>query len=263
MEALTEMCDLISKNPNQYTAKIAWICKRCPPPESLLSGSSRISRFQLNAVLATARFISQCPNYDDPTPRKTVLEFIRSIPSSFTESFWPKSFGNASIASFYNELLGYVVKAIELYQDFSTDVAGFMGGIVFAAIDNWRSDLVITRAFLAALSENCPQIIPSDANKLVSRLLDTYLGSCSTGSSSSSNSSGNINVDALGGPSNGDNKGGSSFKEESMETLEKQDIAFKLIDRILDKVQVETSLLERIRLITKEQLRLMTSFLKV
>ncbi|KAK9071177.1 hypothetical protein SSX86_009745 [Deinandra increscens subsp. villosa] len=251
MEALTELCDLISKNPNQYSAKIAWICKRCPPPESLLAGSPRISRFQLNAVLATARFISQCPNFDEPTPRKTVLEFVRSIPSSFAQSFWPKSFPIASIASFYNEFLIYVVKATELYQDFSTDVAGFMGGIVSAALDDGSShsdsdsdsDSGISRVFLSALSESFPQIIPSDANKLVSRLLDSFLGSCSTASTSSSSS-----VDAL---------------DEPMETLEKQDIAFKLIERVLDKVQIDPNLLERIRLITKEQLRLMTSFLKI
>ncbi|KAI3774770.1 hypothetical protein L1987_49332 [Smallanthus sonchifolius] len=261
MEALTELCDLTSKNPNQYSSKIAWICKRCPPPESLLSGSPRISRPQLHAVLATARFISQCPNYDDSTPRKTVLEFIRSIPSSFGQSFWPKSFPNASIASFYNEFLGYVVKATELYQDFSTDVAGFMGGIVFAALNDGNSDLGISRAFLSVLSECFPPILPSDANKLVTRLLDSFLSTCST--ASSSNTSGNINVDALGTTANGDNRGASSFKEESMETLEKQDIAFRLIERVLDKVQIDPNLLERIRLITKEQLRLMTSFLKI
>ncbi|KAL8189102.1 hypothetical protein R6Q57_029363 [Mikania cordata] len=244
MEALTELCDLISKNPNQYSSKIAWICKRCPPPGSLLVGSTRISRFQLNAVLATARFISQCPNYDDQTPRKTVLEFIRSIPLSFGQPFWPASFANASISSFYNEFLGYVVKAAELYQDFSTDVAGFMGGIVFAALDDGGSDLGISRAFLAALSESFPHIIPSDANKLVSRLLESFLGNCSTASSLSG-------ID------------GSNFKEESMETLEKQEIAFNLIYRVLDKVQIDPDLLERIRLITKEQLRLVTSFLKI
>ncbi|KAI3803662.1 hypothetical protein L1987_31821 [Smallanthus sonchifolius] len=261
MEALTELCDLTSKNPHQYSSKIAWICKRCPPPESLLSGSPRISRPQLHAVLATARFISQCPNYDDSTPRNTVLEFIRSIPSSFGQSFWPKSFPNASIASFYNEFLGYVVKTTELYQDFSTDVAGFMGGIVFAALDDGSSDLGISRAFLSGLSESFPPIIPSDANKLVTRLLDSFLSACSA--ASSSNTSGNINVDGLGTPANGDNRGASSFKEESMETLEKQDIAFRLIERVIDKVQIDPNLLERIRLITKEQLRLMTSFLKI
>ncbi|CAH1425938.1 unnamed protein product [Lactuca virosa] len=248
MEALTELCDLISHNPNQYSAKITWICKRCPAPESLLSGSPRISRFQLNALLATARFISKCPNYDDSSPRNTVLEFIRSIPSSFAQSFWPKSFPNASIASFYNEFLGYVVKATELYQDFSTEVAGFMGGIVFSALnDNDRSsDSVISRAFLSALSESFPQIMPADANKLVTSLLDSIVTSPASSSST-----------------NGDSKGVSSFNEESMEQLEKQEIAFQLIERILDKVQIDTQLLERVRLISKDQLRLMTAFLKI
>lgn len=263
MEALTELCDLISKNPNQYAAKIAWICKRCPPPESLLSGSPRISRFQLNAVIATARFISQCPNFEDTGPRKTVLEFIRSIPASFSQSFWPKSFGNASIAAFYNEFLGYVVKATELYQDFSTDVAGFMGGIVFAALDDKSSDLGISRAFLSALSENFPQMIPLDANKLLTRLLDSFLGDDSAASSSYTGGNGNNSIDVLGTPTTGDSKGVSYFKDESIEYLEKQEIAFKLIERVLDKVQIDSTLMERVRLLTKDQLRLMTSFLKI
>ncbi|KAF5787480.1 putative 1-phosphatidylinositol 4-kinase [Helianthus annuus] len=257
MEALTQLCDLISNNPTPNSSKIAWICKRCPQPESLLSGSPRVSRSQLNAVLATARFISQCPNYDDVSPRNTVLEFIRSIPSSFGQSFWPKAFAVSSIGSFYNEFLGYVVKAGELYQDFSTDVAGFMGGIVFAALDDGSNELGISRAFLAAMAESFPQIIPADANKLVTRLLDSYLGSCPSGSS------GNVGVDGSSTPSGGDNKGVPNFKEEAMEMLEKQEIAFKLIERVLDKVQIDPGLLERVRLIAKEQLRIMTSFLKI
>nr|XP_043623129.1 phosphatidylinositol 4-kinase alpha 1-like [Erigeron canadensis] len=257
MEALTELCDLISKNPNQYSNKISWICKRCPQPESLLSASPRISRFQLNAVLATARFISQCPNYNDTNPRKTVLEFIRAIPSSFTQSFWPKGFPTASIASFYNEFLSYVVIATEMYQDFNTDVAGFMGGIVFAALDDLGTDVSISKLFLAALSESFPQIIPSDANKLVSRLLDSLV-------SSDLNDNGNNSVDGLlGTSSGGDSKGVLNIKDEPIEYLEKQEIAIKLIERVLDKVKIDPQLLERVRLITKEHLRLMTSFLKI
>ncbi|MFS7962385.1 putative 1-phosphatidylinositol 4-kinase [Helianthus anomalus] len=173
--------------------------------------------------------------------------------------FGRKHFAISSIGSFYNEFLGYVVKAGELYQDFSTNVAGFMGGIVFAALDDGSNELGISRAFLAALAESFPQIIHADANKLVMRLLDSYLGSCPSGSS------GNVGVDVDGSstPSGGDNKGVPNFKEEAMEMLEKQEIAFKLIERVLDKVQIDPDLLERVRLIAKEQLRIMTSFLKV
>lgn len=123
-----------------------------------------------------------------------------------------------------------------------------MGGIVFSALnDNGRSsDSVISRAFLSALSESFPQIMPADANKLVTSLLDSVVTSPASSSST-----------------NGDSKGVSSFNEESMEQLEKQEIAFQLIERILDKVQIDTQLLERVRLISKDQLRLMTAFLKV
>nr|GFB57122.1 phosphatidylinositol 4-kinase alpha 1 [Tanacetum cinerariifolium] len=188
----------------------------------------------------------------------TVLEFLRSIPSSFSMSFWPKSYSHALIMSFYNEFLSYVVIGTELYPDFSTDVAGFMGGIVFAALDDVGADLAISRAFLSALAKSFPQIIPLDGNKLVTRLLDSFLGLSDTGASSSGGNS----IDGFGSPTGRESKGVSYFLEESVEYLEKQEIAFKLIERVLDKVQVDTKLLERIRLITKEQLRLMTSFLK-
>ncbi|XP_071689006.1 phosphatidylinositol 4-kinase alpha 1-like [Rutidosis leptorrhynchoides] len=269
MEALTECIDLIIKNPNQYSCKIAWLCKRCPSSESLLSGCPCISRSQLNAVLATARFISLCHNYDDTNPRMTVLAFIRSIPSSFTQSFWPTSFTTASITLFYNDFLSYVVKAADHYQDFNTDVAGFMGGIVFAALDDFSfnnnnnnngasSDLGISKAFLYALSESFPQIVPLDANKLVTRLLDVPFSSVDVSGSSGAN-----NMDGVSTPANVDSKGVSYFKDESIECLEKQEIALKLIERVLDKVQIDSNLLEQIRLIAKEQMRLMISFLKI
>ncbi|XP_024959185.1 phosphatidylinositol 4-kinase alpha 1 isoform X3 [Cynara cardunculus var. scolymus] len=161
MEALTELCDLIAQNPSQFLDKIAWICNRCPPSDSLLSGSPRISRSQLNAVLVTARFISKCGNYNDTRPRTIVLEFIRAVPASFDQSFWPKSFGNASIASFYAEFFGYVCKATELHPDFDSDVARFMGDIVFAAVND-RSQIdpkllervhVITKDQLKSISD--------------------------------------------------------------------------------------------------------------
>lgn len=301
MEALTELCDLIAQNPSQFFDKIAWICNRCPPSESLLSGSPRITRSQLNAVLVTARFISKCGNYSDTRPRTIVLEFIRAIPASFDLSFWPKSFGNSSIASFYGEFFGYVCKATELHPDFDSDVARFMGDIVFAAVNDRCGDVGISKAFLGALSESFPPIIPSDANKLVSSLLDGLefalpsssspkgiMGSNSSSQSSpisvsnvaaSSSSSGGIddaNSKALitngisssawtgmGTPTASDRRGVAYFEEELVENLEKQEIAFKLIGHILDREQIDPKLLERVHVITKDQLKSISAFLKI
>lgn len=327
MEALTELCDLIAEHPTQFAEKLSWICGRCPPPEFLLCGSPRVSRSQLNAVLAVSRFISKCPDSADPRPKSVVLEFLRSVPASFNRSFWPQSFGNDSIASFFSDFLGYVCKATELSSDFATEITGFTGEVVVTAISNGGEDSGISRAFLMALSENFPPILPSDAEKLITMFMDQFAASGPmvqspvtprriaansetssaqssplngnhyqanesssprneasnvTGSSGSVSSRGSVmvngssivwksGVDQLGltfGLSEG---GGavmlkqqvSSFEEESVENLEKQEIAFKLVAHILDKVRIDSALLEQVRFIAKRQLQSMSVFLKI
>ncbi|XP_059647700.1 phosphatidylinositol 4-kinase alpha 1 [Cornus florida] len=334
MEALIELCDLVAQNPVQFAEKLAWMCGRCPQPESLLAGSPRVSRSQLNAVLAVARFLSKCPNHSDLRPNSVVLEFLRSIPASFSQSFWPQAFGKDSIASFFGEFLGYVSKASELSSDFAADVSGFMGQIVISAVVNVSGDLSISTAFLSALSQNFPPIVPSDADKLVLCLLDHFVSyvpnsprefvsatpeasssqsspltaghhhSTSAGNeasnvSGSSRSDGSriaddaattasskgsvMNGVSIAGKSNidqlvmniGFNDGGggggaskyrqqvAAFEEESVENLEKQEIAFNLIGHILSKVHIDPKLLEQVRNIAKEQLQSMSVFLKI
>lgn len=341
MEALIELCDLIAQNPTQFSEKLAWICGRCPPPDSLVAGSPRVSRSQLNAVLAVARFLSKCPDSADLRPKVVVVEFLRSVPASFNQSFWPQAFGADAIASFFADFLGYMSKAAELSPDFASEIAGFTGEVVVSAINNGGGgDLGISRAFLMALSQSFPPILASDAEKLINLLLDqlavsgplvqspatprepiransetsssqssplsvnhyqphessspgneTSQVSCSSGSaasrgaddatSASSRGSMVINggsilwksgIEQLGGNFGfNDGVGGatllrqqvSSFEEEPVESLEKQEVAFKLIAHILDKVRIDTGILEQVRLIAKRQLQSMTVFLKV
>lgn len=340
MEALIELCDLIAQNPTQFSEKLSWICSRCPPPESLLEGSPRVSRSQLNAVLAVARFLSRCQDSADLRPKSVVLEFLRVVPVSFNQSFWPQSFGTDAIASFYADLLGYVSKAAELSPDFAAEMAGFTGDVLVSAIGNCSGDLAISRAFLMALSQSFPPILPTDADKLVTLLLDQLVSSSGpvvqspatpreqitansetsssqssplsvnhhqpNGSSSPGNEASNVSgssgsaasrivddatssssrgsvmmnggsilwksgVDQLG-LNVGFNDGGgammlrqqvASFEEESVESLEKQEIAFKLIAHILNKCRLDSGLLEQVRVIAKRQLQSLTVFLKV
>lgn len=332
MEALIELCDLVAQKPEQFTDKLAWMCNRCPQPESLPAGSPRVSRSQLNAVLAVARFLSKCPSATDHRPKAIILDFLRSIPLSFNQSFWPQSFNVDSIASFFVDFLGYVSKSAELSPDFSTEVAGFVGEVVMAAINNNASDnLAISRAFLLALTQNFPPILQADAEKLVTCLLDEFtvsiqiqaspseqIGINSETSSSQSSPLSNTNhhnynpnndisspvndvshvsgssiasvvssttvvvngsgvmwksgFDTMGG-SFGFNDGGggggmfrqqvASFEEESIEGLEKQEIAFKLIVHVLDHVRIDNKLLEQVRVIAKKQLQSLSAFLKV
>lgn len=136
MEPLIELCDLIAQKPDQFADKLTWMCGRCIQPESLLAGSPRVSRAQLNAVVALARFLSKCPNHTDQRPEYVVSEFLRSIPASFNQSFWPQSCGTDSIASFYADFLGYVSKATELSSDFAAECCGVHGR--YCDVSRWQ-----------------------------------------------------------------------------------------------------------------------------
>ncbi|WCJ33866.1 Phosphatidylinositol 3- and 4-kinase family protein [Euphorbia peplus] len=317
MEALTELCDLIAQNPDQFSEKITWICNRCPSPESMFAGSPRVSRSQLNAVLAVARFVSKCCDYDDHRPEDIVVEFLRAIPSSLTESFWPQSYNVESISIFFVDFLGYVSKAAELSPDFSCEVAGVVGDVVVAAIDkNASENSAISRAFLLALTQNFPPIEQSDAEKLVACLLDQFdmplqvpaspserMGIHSETSSSQSSPLSKMNnqnynhsngisspMSHASGSSNasvassmsmmlngsnvvnfGFNDGGgglfrqqvASFEEETVESMEKQAIAFKIVAHVLDHVKIDNELLMRLRSIAKKQLQSLSAFLKI
>ncbi|MFS7920759.1 putative 1-phosphatidylinositol 4-kinase [Helianthus anomalus] len=302
MKPLVELCDLIAQNPSQFPDKIDWICNRCPPSDSFSSRSPTITPDHLNAILITARFISKCGNYNDTRPQTIIIDFIRTIPASFDQSLWPNTFGTASIASFYAELFGYVCKACVFYPEFESEVARVMGEVVYAAVNDRFGDLGISRAFLSAVSENFPPVGTTDANKLVTSLLDGIefalpcgsspkgmMGSNSSsqsspvsvsnvaGSSSSSGGVDEVNSRAIvvngggnawgvmGTPNGSDRRGVgvAYFEDESVENLEKQEIAFKLISHIVDKSKIDPNLLERAHVITKDQLKSVSSFLKV
>ncbi|KAL2254732.1 phosphatidylinositol 4-kinase alpha 1 isoform X2 [Sesamum indicum] len=328
MESLLELCDLISQNPSQFPEKIAWICSRCPPAESLLSGSPRVSRSQLHAILTVARLLSKCPNSNHETPKSLVLAFYRSIPSSFNPKFWPQAFSSEAISSFFNDFLSYMSKAAEQSPDFASDVAGFTGEIVIQTIIN--ADSSVSRVFLKALCTNFPPILPSDVNKLISVLLDRFeipvpssprevilatpdaasaqssplsvnhyqsprvevsIISADSSSSAASKDDGSssrgivVNGDgSITWRSNGDLFGASLgfadgdrgsgvgtaaykkavtfFEEESVESLEKQEIVFKLIGHVFSKA-LDPHLVEQVRGMAKDQLESMLAFLKI
>ena len=340
MEAMTELCDLVAQNPTQFSDKLTWICNGCPQPDSLLSGSPpRVSRSQLNAILAVARFLSKCSDLSDPRPKSVALGLLRAVPASFSPSFWPQSYSTDSIGSFFADFLRYVSKAADSSPDFASEIADFSGDVVLCSIGD---NSAISRVFLTALSQNFLPISNSDADRLVTCLIDQVAIAAAPGtprehaqannseasSAQSSPLSANANhhyqqnestspgnevshlsgssssrvgdevtsatsskgsvvmnggssilwksgVDQLGlnfGFNDGGGGGGGaavfrqqvvSFEDESVDSLEKQEIAFKLIAHILDKVHVDTRVLEQVRLITKKQLQSLSVFLKV
>ncbi|KAH6789341.1 Phosphatidylinositol 3- and 4-kinase family protein, partial [Perilla frutescens var. frutescens] len=307
MESLVELCDLIAQNPAQFRNKIAWICSRCPPAELLMTGSPTVSRSQLHAILAIARFLSKCPNSEHETPKSLVLAFYRSIHLSFNPKFWPQAFSPDAVSSFFNDFLSYISKSAELSPDFSTDVAGFTGEIVIQTITN--ADSSISRVFLNALCSNFPPILLSDATKLISVLLDRFdigvpcspregiltpdaasaqgsplsgnyyqspnVSAESSSSAASKDDASSRGIVANGGDSiswksNGDlsataiyKKNLKFFEEEPVESLEKQEIVYKLIGHIFSKVAIDPQLMEQVRGIAKVQLSSMADFLKI
>lgn len=298
-----ELCDLIAQNPAQFRNKIAWLCSRCPPAESLMTGSPTVSRSQLHAILAVARFLSKCPNSEHETPKSLILAFYRSIPLTFNPKFWPQAFSPEAVSSFFNDFMSYISNAAELSPDFSTDVAGFTGEIVIQTITN--ADSSISRVFLNALCSNFPPILLADANKLISVLLDRFDGvvpispkdgiltpdagsaqgsplsgnyyqSPSVSADSSSSAASKDGIVANGGDSvswksNGDLSAATTaykknlkfFEDEPVESLEKQEIVFKLIGHVFSKVAIDPRLTEQVRGIAKSQLSSMADFLKV
>lgn len=289
MDALAELCDLIATRPAQFSDKLIWICDRCPPSESLTSDSPSVTRSQLNALLAVARFLYKCPKSEEQRPQDVVLEFIKAIPASFNRSFWPQSYGNESISAFYVTFMEYLVKATTVCEDFGAEVAGFTGDVVIAAVKSDRDRLGIAKIFVNALSKNFPPILPPDAEKLISILVDQVadaqqanLGS-DTGPLSKSSSTTNVPpVGTHSGSMNGvvsipglsfDGAGFlnvaafkqqiASFEEETIESLEKQEVAFKLLAFILEKAQIDSKIVEKARMIAKRQLQSAPAFLRV
>ncbi|KAK7849419.1 phosphatidylinositol 4-kinase alpha 1 [Quercus suber] len=76
MEAMTELCDLVAQNPTQFSDKLSWICNGCPQPDSLLSGSPpRVSRSQLNAILAHQQWYRSFGQYHVTGPKRRRIKF--------------------------------------------------------------------------------------------------------------------------------------------------------------------------------------------
>lgn len=295
-----ELCDLISQNRKLFSDKLAWICGRCPQPELLSSASPRISRSHLHAVVALARFLSRrteesvsAPGGDGSHKAESVaVEFFRAIPSSFHRSFWPQGFSNESISSFYVEFLGYLAKACVVSADLADEISGLIGDVVLIAYkgncDGAGVDMEIVRVFLVALAKDFPPISLADADKIVTGLLDQLSipvpprdqmisGSETTSSHGSPLSGNNLHPSqANGSPGNegassASSKGSSAMinggsgqhDEDSVESLEKHDIIFKLIGHVLDHSQIDSKLLEQVRAIVRKQLQFMSAFLKV
>ncbi|GJV19037.1 phosphatidylinositol 4-kinase alpha 1 isoform X1, partial [Tanacetum coccineum] len=151
-----------------------------------------------------------------------------------------------------------------------------------SAVRGECGDVAVTRCFLSAVGEFFPKVDVEGSEKVVEVLLSGVEGGLRIGvggggfspsnSAQSSpisgggvTSSGNGIVEEMnsrvGG--GGDKRGVGYFEEELIENLEKQEIAFKLIGHIVERTKIDPVLLERVHVITKDQLKSISSFLKI
>ena len=121
--------------------------------------------------------------------------------------------------------------------------------------DDVDVDPAISRAFLVALSHNgFPSIQQSDGDELITMLLHQF--------STNEKFSPDLDV-ASKGSFSVFRQQVASFEDESVESLENQEITFKLMAHVLDKVKVDSKLYDQVSSIAKRQLQSMSAFLKV
>ncbi|CAN6927714.1 unnamed protein product [Brassica oleracea] len=254
MEALTDICEIIEENPINFSENLVWICRQCPHESAI------VSRSHLNAVLAVARIISRNVDTSENHGKLAVINFLQAVPNSFRRSFWPCSFTLESITEFYCAFLGYVSCTSLQFGTIVVEIAveAMVSG------DDVDTDRGISRAFLVALSQNgFPSIQQSDGDMLITVLLHKFSTNSVVHNEEFSH--------GLDVASNASCSGGSfsvfrqqvaSSEDESIESLEKQEITFKLMAHVLDKVKVDSKLYDQVNSIAKRQLQSMSAFLK-
>ncbi|PKA52366.1 Phosphatidylinositol 4-kinase alpha [Apostasia shenzhenica] len=301
MEALTELCDLVAQNPDLFADKLAWICSRCPTVAAV-GGSVRITRSHLNALLALARFLSKCAVLPAAVSnaRSPLLDFLRALPSAgFRPSFWPQSFSLDSISLFLSDLFRYVSLAADLSPAFVCELSPFFGPTIVSAAASLGDEAAIARAFLSAVAQSCPPIPAEDGERLVACLFEQFgpdddglstsgsensmswvscmpskgkvmeedrdvvddasseISSVPNGGSAERRSGAGSNVEGRGG-------GSAAFEMESLERLEKLEIAFRLVRQILDRAgRMKSDQLELFQKIATKQLKSLPAFLKI
>lgn len=270
-----------------------------PPPTGV--GSARITRSHLHALIALARFLSRCSDYPAAVSnvRSTLVDFLRAIPSvAFRLSFWPQSYSIDTISVFFSDLLRYISIAADLSPALGSDLSIVIGNTVVSAAASTGDEMIIARVFLSAFAQNCPPIPAADAEWLVTCLLEQFVpedeGVSSSGSENSTSwgsstlSKGKVleddrdvaddgsseissvqNGGSVGGRSSAGSNGGgggggsAAFQVESVEGLEKLEIAFRLVRQVVDRPGIKIEQLELFLKCAVKQLKSLPAFLKV
>ncbi|CAK9143185.1 unnamed protein product [Ilex paraguariensis] len=230
MESLIELWDLIAQNPSQFADKLAWICGRCPPIDSVPAGSLRVRGHSLM-------------------------------------QYSPPSFGSDSIASFFNDFLSYVNKDSELSSDFAMAVAEYMGEINFRPILPYDADKLVStllERFEISVPSSPPRELSSQrsANHFQSNERTCPGNEVSNASGSSSGEASRVTDEANSASSSkGLGMNGGSFAWKSNVDIFGAGAGFNdgggSSAKYKQSVQIDPKLLEQVRAIAKEQLQSM------
>ncbi|CAK9150245.1 unnamed protein product [Ilex paraguariensis] len=244
MESLIELCDLIAQNLSQFADKLAWICGRCPPIDSSF-GSDSIDSFDFLSYVNKASELSS--------------DFAMAVPE-YTGEIVMSAINNVSgdlgvSRVFLNALLQYFPQILPSYAH----------KLVSTLLDRFEISVPSSPKQLVAITPEASssQSSPLSANHYQSNERNSPGNEVSNASSSSSGEASRVtdektsalsskglvmnggslacksNVDIFGaGVGFNDGGGGgsatykrvvASFEEEPVESLQQQEIAFKLI----------------------------------
>ncbi|KAJ0974487.1 hypothetical protein J5N97_016452 [Dioscorea zingiberensis] len=300
MEALTELCDLIAQNPSLLADKLAWICARCPPPttprltrshvHALLALARLLSKTPSAPPSARIPILDFVRSLPSSLPRPSFLPQLQDPVAFFSDLLSYLSLAavhSPDLASDLAPLLGpLLVSAVtdpSIPRAFLSAVALHCPPIPPADADRLVTSL-LEQFGPNALADESVSMSMSSLSEISSSLGSSAQSTPSKGKgkeddrdvaddgiseasvSSKTNDAGTARRSSVDQTDSGGmvRQDASALEEESLETLEKQEIAFRLFCQMLDQPgSVKPGHLEQVRKVATKQLRSLPGFLKI
>ncbi|KAL5974191.1 hypothetical protein ACLOJK_030854 [Asimina triloba] len=139
-----------------------------------LRGKGSIGRAVQTMMLCCEPLVDS--NASTRSSHSAIVDFLRLIyGSSFALSFWPPSYPLELISSFLVDLFGYIAGTDDNNLIFASASGPIVAEIIIAAVLRHNDDPTgFAKAFISAISKNCPLTAP-DANNLIGCLLDEFV----------------------------------------------------------------------------------------
>ncbi|KAH7684907.1 Phosphatidylinositol kinase protein [Dioscorea alata] len=301
MEALTELCDLIAQNPSLLADKLAWICTRCPPPttprltrshvHALLTLARLLSKTPSAPPSARIPILDFVRSLPASLSRPSFLPQPQDPVVFFSDFFSYLSLAAALSPDFASELsplLGpLLVSAVtdpSIPRAFLSAVAlhcppippADSDRVVVSLLEQFGPNVLADESVsvsvsMSSLSEissswgSSAQSTPSKGKgKEEDRdVADDGISEASVSSKPNDTSNARSSVDQSDGGV-AVRQDVSALEEESVEALEKQEIAFRLFGQMLSQSgSVKAGHLEQVRKVATKQLKSLPGFLKI